>query len=1067
MPGLYLYSSNRLEVLAGGLARILKHPLTSPLAPEIIIVQSRGMERWLTLQLADHLGVLANCRFPFPNALLQDLFSVLLDTKEDQSFAKEHLCFRIMDLLGRTRHQQEFVALRQYLADDGEGLKRYALARNLADSFDQYLIFRPRMVMAWEQGRTRYDQDADAAGLEAWQSRLWRMLAAPSAPHRAALARALLETLGRPGPIAGLPERITVFGISYLPPLFMDIFEALARHTAVHLFLMNPCREYWADLKSLRAQERTTTDGMPLADLHLEEGNALLAGLGAQGRYLVDRVCQIEEIETWDDFRENDAPTMLARIQDDILTLNRPREPRPVAPDDVSLQLHACHSPMREVEVLHDHLLDLFQNHSDLKPEDILVMAPAIETYAPYIEAVFGYPGDERLRIPFSIADRPADKQPAIAIVLTLLEIAQARFQVDAVVGLLDLPAVRMRFGITAEDLPLVRDWLARTRIRWAYDGADKAALGLPPEPANTWRAGLDRMLLGYCLPGDAALPWCGILPYPEIEGEHAALLGRLCAFVDGLHAFVASCAVARPPSEWAALLIRACDTFCDPDLAQGRRELLAALDRLAAVPFDDGISLAVTKAWLEDRFRYPSERGFLSGGVTCCSLLPMRSIPFRVICLLGLDNDAFPRRQTRKGFDLMTIKPERGDRSRRDDDRYLFLEALVSARQVLYLSYVGQDQQDNSMLPPSVLVSELLDYLDKNFIMSTTGQGATVSAAITRVHRLHGFSPAYFTGQGLLFSYAASQARTAAVLERGRPGQTRRLVTADLGGDLSSWHEITIETLVRFFEHPVRFFLRERLGLSLPGEQAEMENREVFQLKELARYQAAECIIDARLNGMDPLPILAAQGMLPHGKAGRAAFEHIDASLSGLVERIRYSTGGTPCKHALDVQLGDFHITGEVERYEKGGLIYRGGKIRAKDVAGLWLRHVALNLRQPATSLALGYDFSKGVVTGIRFKPVDGEPILAGLLDLFVQGLVRPLELYPETSYAFVKARAKDEDGLREARKKWNGSDNGGEGADAFYHFHPGEAGPFGPGFEQTAMAFFEPLLKASEDAV
>jgi len=1077
MSGFFVHSSNRLEVLAQRLARILERPLSSALVPETIVVQSKGMERWLTLKLAGHLGVTANCRFPFPNAFLQELFEAVLGQGEDQAFLKEHMTFSLMGLLGDMAVRDEFPAIFRYLQDDPTGLKRYALSRSLADSFDQYLVFRPRMVLAWEKGKMRYPDDTDAGSLEAWQAVLWRRLNNPAKPHRASLASSLLASLvGRTPPMPGLPERVSIFGISHLPPVFVEIFEALARHTDVHLFLMNPCSEYWANIQSRRGQERTAAhSAAALEDLHLEEGNALLAGLGGQGRYFIESVLSAEDVQVLDDYRAPEGATMLACVQNDILALEQPETRRRTASDDSSIQVHSCHSPMREVEILHDHLLDLFQNRPGLKPEDILVMAPAIEVYAPYIEAVFGYSPDDRRRIPYSIADRSAGAQPAVETMLALMECSDGRMPSDTVMSLLEIPAVHTRFGIPAVSLPLVREWIVKTRIRWGYDGPSKAALGLPPEQSNTWRAGLDRMLLGFGMPRDGAdTPWRGILPYSAIEGEDAVLLGRVCEFIERLNGFIQSCAAHLPPADWAALLGTALDEFCDPDLARGRQDLRQALDRLSAAPFAGRVSLEVVKAWLADHFRYPSERGFLSGGVTCCSLLPMRSIPFRVICLLGLDNDTFPRRQTRKGFDLMTVRQERGDRSRRDDDRYLFLEALVSARETLYLSYVGQDQQDDSVRPPSALVSELLDYLDKTFVPPDAVGGekmdrdARMSTFVTRVHRLHGFSAAYFSGTGPLFSYSESQARTAVALEQGT-GVDRRFITDPIEAGLAEWRDLDIDTLVKFFQHPVRFFLEQRLGLRLPQEEAELENRETFRLTTLARYAAAEQTLKARLSGMDPLPILKAQGMLPHGMAGLAAFDTIDEAMTAMVERIRNFTAGAQTqRHDVSLACGGYRITGGLETYPDGAFIYRPGKIRGKDLIGAWIRHVLLNTGVPVTTRILGCDFDGGTadIKEVRFKPVDAAPILQVLLELFTQGLQSPLAFYPASSYAFAQAEAEGKDGLAKARSAWVGSDQlAGEGVDEVYRFHPGQRDPFQGDFAAVTRAIFTPLLDAKGD--
>jgi exodeoxyribonuclease V gamma subunit len=256
---------------------------------------------------------------------------------------------------------------------------------------------------------------------------------------------------------------------------------------------------------------------------------------------------------------------------------------------------------------------------------------------------------------------------------------------------------------------------------------------------------------------------------------------------------------------------------------------------------------------------------------------------------------------------------------------------------------------------------------------------------------------------------------------------------------------------------------------LRLPRAEEELENRETFKLTGLARYGAAEQILMARLSGMDPLPVLKAQGILPHGPAGLAAFAMVDDAMAAMLERIRHFAPGVQARrHALDLACGGYRITGSLETYPEGALLYRPGKVRDKDLIGVWIRHVLLNAGVPAASRALGCDFDGGTaeIQEVRFKPVDAVPILQALLDLFAQGLQAPLAFYPASSYAFAQAEREGKDAFARARNAWAGSDqHRGEGEDEAYYFHPGQLDPFQGDFRAQARAFFTPLLEAVED--
>ena len=414
---------------------------------------------------------------------------------------------------------------------------------------------------------------------------------------------------------------------------------------------------------------------------------------------------------------------------------------------------------MREIEVLQDRLLEMFQTDPTLLPRDILVMTPDIKTYAPFIQAVFSIPKDDPRWIPFSIADRGVrEESKVIDSFLNLLDLHGSRLGASQVLGVLESPSVQKRFGLSEADLELIHRWVRETGIRWGIDGESRGRLGLPGFQENTWRAGMERMLLGYAMPDQDGQMFAGILPYDRIEGGDASVLGNFLGFVERLFVSVKELDELRTLEEWSAFLAALLEEFFLPDEETARdvkviRQTLHDLaGKQALSGFNEKIGLDVIKSYLKtfleaEGFGF----GFLTGGVTFCAMLPMRSIPFKVICLAGMDDDTYPRQTKPLGFDLMAKNPRPGDRSRRNDDRYLFLEAILSAREKLYISYVGQSIQDNSPIPPSVLVSELTDYIRQGFEVP----GKETREQIVTKHRLQAFSPDYFKEKGKLFSYS------------------------------------------------------------------------------------------------------------------------------------------------------------------------------------------------------------------------------------------------------------------------------------------------------------------------
>ena len=666
MPELFLYTSNQLEILAEKLAGVLRKPLASPFQREIILVQSKGMERWVSMELARHNGICANCWFPFPNHFVYALFrEVIPDLEETSPFAPEIMTWKVMKTLPLNLKKKGFESLRNYLSEGAADLKLFQLSQRIADLYDQYLLFRPEMVLGWERGEEDH-----------WQAILWQEVGKGiEKKHRAALKKVFLEEIRKPGlKLEILPERISVFGISALPPFHIEILAAISKMVEVNLFLMNPSREYWGDLltrqETRKVQEKARKRSTKQEDLHLDKGNTLLASMGMLGRDFFEQLSSFEA-EQQDFFADPEEKNLLTAIQGDILDL-RDRNlggngKKSLTEADDSIQVHSCHSPMREVEVLQDRLLSFFEADPTLLPKDILIMTPDIATYSPFVQTVFSVPPDDPRWIPFSIADRGVRQESQLAdTFLSLLDFPGSRFGVSQVMAVLESRGVQKRFFLSEENLELIHCWVRDNRIRWGVDEESRKALGLPGFRENTWRAGLERMLLGYAMPGQGEKMFKGILPYDKIEGGDAEVLGNFAAFSERLFALAKELEEPRTLREWGDFLTKVLDEFfiadddSERDVLFIRRVLRDLGEKQELSGFDEKINLDVIKSHLGSTLEKEGfGHGFLTGGLTFCAMLPMRSIPFRVICLLGMNDDAYPRQTRSLGFDLYGQKPE------------------------------------------------------------------------------------------------------------------------------------------------------------------------------------------------------------------------------------------------------------------------------------------------------------------------------------------------------------------------------------------------------------------------
>lgn len=1067
MSGLKLIESNRLEVLSQALAASLSSPLSSPLAPEVIVVQSRGMQRWLSMELARGSGVCANVSWPFPNAFVLDMFSrILPGITQPALFEKDALTLRIMDCLPGLLGLSPFGRVRDYLKGDAAGIKLYQFSAMMANIYDQYVIFRPELVLGWEEAGS-----AARACPEDWQAVLWnRIIEGAEANHRARLKQLFARGLAT-ADVSRLPERVSIFGISYLPAFHLEVLKGLSEKIEVSLYCLNPCREYWADIVPERRITRVAGKGQG-EDLHMESRNELLAGMGRLGRNFLDMVIDLDP-EQADLFEEGGRSTMLGCVQDDILNLKTTGNdgPEVIEEGDRSIQVHSCHSPMREVEVLLDTLLDLFEKDSRLEPKDVLVMAPDIEAYAPFIRAVFDMDRDDARRMPYSISDRSFRRSSQLAdALMAVLDLPARRFEASLVMDLLDREPVRARFGMDEEALRKIHAWVASANIRWGRDGREKEAMGLPGFEENTWEFGLKRLLLGYAMTGDGL--FAGISPLADMDPASSELLGSFVDFVERLFEVVEGLRVERGVGEWSKVLLELIDGLfaVDDDGVQELLRLKSAVRGLEKTgrdaSFAGTLGIDVVRQHLARGFGSAAEgAGFLERGVTFCSMLPMRSIPFRVICLLGMNHEAFPRRDYASGLDLLAVHPKRGDRSRREDDLYLFLEALLSARDVLVISHIGQGVQDNAVIPPSVVVSSLLEYLDRAF----TAADGKASEAVVVKHGLQAFNPRYFLPGTGLFSYSRENASAARAL---RAGPATRQARAALDGVTDEqWRSLDLERLIEFFRGPARFFLKHRLGVMLPREDQAVLDREPFTLAGLERYSLLQGLLQERLAGEgveSDLARLRAQGVLPHGVPGELTLKGLAHEIDSFLPLITRAMAGRSFeKTGVEVVVDGFTVKGMVDSLGGSGFLsFRYAKATAADLLRAWFSMLLLQAAHPGVGVAGMHIHKEGMV---RFAPV-AEPfeVLKGLLDVYWKGLSKPLHFFPRSSHAYaesLKKHASVERAMQDARKQWEGAwDLGGESGDASSHLCFAGTDPLDDEFRDLAQAVFGPLLESME---
>ncbi len=885
-PGFIALHGNRSEDLAQAvIAWLAQNPL-APLEQEVVLVQSNGIAEWFKMELAQQLGVCGSTRVELPGRFLWRTYRELLGPRavpRDSPLDKLPMTWRLMQVLPGLLETPGFEPVRRYLRQD-DPRRPLQLAQQLADLFDQYQNYRSDWLEDWAAGRdllqaqgSRIPVPAD----QAWQPELWRaVLGTLSESQRATirprLHRLALERLN--GELAGarLARRVVVFGMSHMPASTLEALAALSRHSQVLLAIPNPCRYYWGDIMEgrefLRAERRRHAlrqgrelSAVALEDMH-QHAHPLLAAWGRQSR---DFIRQLDAFDDADETRqrfpqaridlfdesEPDEQPLLARVQGRIRDLE-PLEPlpadrhEPLSAADRSIVFHIAHSRVRELEILHDQLLQMLGSpepgRAALQPRDIVVMVPDIEVMAPAIRAVFGQYGRHDPRhIPFDIADLSARSSSTIVMALEwLLQLPTQRCRISELVDLLEVPAVARRFGVNQEQLPQLTHWMSGAGIRWGLNLPQREQIGLQAcgEQNSAW-FGLHRMLLGYAAGSLAELPqaagWAGIEPYAEVGGLDAELAGSLAHLLRALLDWWQCCETDATPAVWAGRgrdLLKA--LFTPAEDLDG--QVLEALERALSAwvlaceqaGFAQAVSLhALRQSWLEALDAPGLEQRFRAGGVTFCTLMPMRAVPFEVVCLLGMNDGEYPRRSPRSDFDLMGLAGQQrpGDRSRQQDDRQLMLEALLSARRQLYISWSGRSIRDNGEQPPSVLVSQLRDYLAAVW-------GSSCVESRTTEHPLQPFSRRYFERQPAaaqpLLTYAAEW--RSLHLEQPSPAATDAVPQRPP----EQAPPLTLQRLTAFYRNPAKAYFRERLGVSFVERDEEAADVEAFVVEGLDQHQ-------------------------------------------------------------------------------------------------------------------------------------------------------------------------------------------------------------------------------------
>ncbi|KQY21481.1 exodeoxyribonuclease V subunit gamma [Cellulomonas sp. Root485] len=1048
--GLRVHVAERTDVLVAALANVLATTPADAFTPDVVAVPTRGVERWVAQRLSHRLGttertdgICANVLFPSPHRLVSEALATT--SADDDPWSQGELAWHVLAAIDAHHGADWFRTVSRYLGDEQDEVRRgrrFRLAHRVARLFSTYDVQRPQMLRAWAVGR-----DEDGLGVPLpddllWQPRLWRevrdAVVEPSPAER--LDEALARLRSDPSTV-DLPVRLSVFGATALPDGHLRVLDALAEHREVHLWLPQPSLALWRRLRpsaSARRSERPTPATHPL-----------LASMASDATELATRVLQLEP-----EVAVLDVPprpgTVLGALQGRISDDRVEGAKHDADGTDHSVQVHACHGRSRQVEVLREVVVGLLADDDSLEPRDVIVMCPDVEAFAPLVEAAFGpaagvdegapeHPG-RTLRV--RIADRaPGNANPVLAVVATLLELADSRVGASAVVDLAGQAPVRRRFGFDDEELDRVRAWALESGVRWGEDVSRRERYQLGAVKQGTWATALDRLLLGVAMAEEDQRFVGTVLPVDDVGSSDVDLVGRVAEFVDRLTATLQELDGARPAAEWFAALDRAVRLLTDvaPADRWQQAEAVRAIDAVRTAT-STTLRLADVVALLEPHLAgRPTRANFRTGALTVCSLAPMRAVPHRVVALLGMDDGAFPRGSGRDGDDILARDPLVGERDARQEDRQLFLDAVTSAQQHLVVVYSGADERTGASRPPAVPVGELLDAIDNAAVYpgGTTARDHVVHHPLQTVDERN-FVPGRL-GRGEPFSFDVLD--LAAALTRRRRDD---LPAAPTPLEPPDTDQLDLEDLASTLEHPVRAFIRTRLGATLPGDEPQLDDRLPLALDGLDRWAVGDRLLQAALDGTSLDDAGAAErrrGHMPPATLGGVTLQQVRAQVEPLLAASARYLVEPATSVDVTIPLDDGRVlTGTVNGL-RGDVLVRTvfSRLGAKHRLRAWVQLLALASAFPDRTFE-AVTIGRGQVRPSRVArltaPEHPQEILQRLVHLYDEAMcgALPLPLATSLAYAHPRTGGGDEaDALGSARAELGTAEDAAAGRGGF----------------------------------
>ncbi|MDK9793294.1 exodeoxyribonuclease V subunit gamma [Vibrio sp. D431a] len=1062
-----VYNSNQMDLLRELVLKVSElAPRENVFQEDVILVQTPGMAQWVKQSLADRFGICANTKFPMPSSFIWNvLYETVPDVPKESAFTKDSIKWALNEILPEVIELDLYEPLKNYMTSgDVTPTKLHQLSGKVADVYDKYLVYRPDWISDWERGEV----DQDLVQEHPWQPDLWNrihdhMVQLGKSPyHRANMFETFIETLNNYAALnqplsSKIPKRVCVVGVSSLPPSLLDAFVALGEHIDILYMNLNPSHFYWGDIKNkghvnkllLKQYQQQLKNGeFDSTPIEIDEtlansyGNSLLSSMGTLGRDQ-NALFAEREVVQGEAFSETERSTLLKCIQNDIFNLEDKGDPQHyedssikdiVATNDDSLSIHQCYSSMREIEALHNYVLDCLNSDPELTPKDIIVMVPDINEYSAYIDAVFGnVPFWDNKYIPYSVSDKTANNEyPIVATYLELLKLNESRFSATEVMEILKNKSVLNKLDLTQEDYDEIYVIVKDVAIRWGMDSQHTDDNGDVQINVNTWKTGISRMLMGYALDSDHGF-FEGILPYNAPMGTNPEILGKLSEFISLLETWANKLQGCLTGDEWLIALTDLLGSFFEVKensdmyaLNLVKASIRKLYRTLRECQYDSPISLNIVRMELEDVLTSEqTSQQFLAGKLNFCTLMPMRSIPFKLVCIVGLNDGIFPRTQTAENYDLTAFFPRLGDKSRRNEDRYMFLEALLSAQEKLYISYISKSDKDGSSRIPSIIVQELLDYIHSGYCLEgETDLPADISGEnliehLCTQHAMTPYSPNEFTHNGGSYNESWANAINSVEVNESVKFDDNTLPPTE-----ESVERLNLTELLTFWKSPVKQFFNRRLKADLTLQSNALNDFEPFEFDPLENHKLKASMLKlmsemelstpegeiAEKAVKSVLEIARGRGISPVGHYADLMMEEEALNVLNVNSYVQSLCVGEEKTYEISIPtpIDKYGIKPTLAGVIKGGYEdrvcdFKVGKVHGKDLLEGFIKQIALSLMSHRLEVyVIGTDKS------YMFEPMEKElceALLITYVEAYFDGLSKP---YPYLQdFALICAKA------------------------------------------------------------